>query len=339
MYRSKKGKRAGRKITARAITEATQNWKNVTFTYGQGHTSIGAAAPGGGCKWFTTELYNGTVEDRSKRVTRVLGDMEHILQIADLVWPQTPKVAATSDPVFITDYMSRYLLKGKVMYTLRNQANETEHLEMYTCVVRKDFNFDRVRTGDLNNVKNNIYDIFGLGLGIRGQNPLAPNADNPSLQYASTDIWMSPMFCHWFKVVKRKRFSIKPGEEKRCSLALRTRTICPGDLTSLLYEETPTLWINKTRQFNYVKGTRFNIFKLKARIAGFTGQTASLDPEGITYTTPTIIMESQYKYKAKFAYQQANTDYITQAFGTFSSTANVMTDSDFVAGNETSAAG
>lgn len=263
------GARRRPKVTARAVTNCLIPWKTIKYTYGQGHTTVGYTTSGGGCKWFTTELYTGTVSNRSERVTVLLGDVQHTLDIADHIYPSIPKIPNEDKPGFVQEYTSKYLLKGKVIYTLRNQANETEHFEAYTCITRKDKNYARTVGGDITAAANNVYDIFAQGLAIRGNNALAPTADNTSLIWDTTDIFNSPTFCKFFKIVKRKTFSIKPGEQKAFGLSMKTQTINPSDLTILKYEETATPWVNKTREYNYRKGGRFILFKIKARVAGF----------------------------------------------------------------------
>lgn len=328
------GARRRPKVTAKAITNVLVPWKVIKYTYGQGHTTVGYTTSGGGCKWFTTELYTGVVGAREATTTVLLGDIQHALDIADHVFPSIPKIPNEDKPGFVQEYTSKYMLKGRVIYTLRNQANETEILEAYTCIVRKDKQF--ARNGDLSQ-PNNVYDVFAQGLGIRGAGQ--PKSSSTNLTYDITELFQSPTFCKFFKVVKRKVFTIKAGEQKAFGLSMKTQTICPSDITVLAPDAVDVAWVSKQREYNYRKGSRFIIFKIKARIAGYVGQAADLDPMAITYTTPTIIMQSQYHYKARMIYTQGTSDVVFQGFGTQSQTAAVMLDNDFTIGNEVSAAG
>jgi len=321
-------------VTARAVTNALIPWKNIKYTYGQGHTTVGYTTGGGGCHWFTTELYTGTVSARTARNTVLLGSVQHALDIADHIYPAIPKIPNEESPGFVQEYTSKYMLQGQVIYTLRNQANETEQLEAFTCIVRKDKLY--ARNGDLSQ-PNNVYDIFAQGLSIRGQG--STNADNVTLTNDNTDVWQSPTFLKYFKIVKRKRFSIKAGEQKAFRLRMRTQIVQPADLTVLSASTDAVSWVNKQREYNYRKGGRFILFKIKARIAGYADQLAGLDPMAITYTTPTVIMESQFHYKARMMYTQGSSDVIFQGFGTQSQTAQVIIDNDYTIGNEVSAAG
>lgn len=309
----------------------------MTFTYGQGHTTVGYTTDGGGCKYFTTEVWTGTESNRSNRLTRPLMGVEHLVRIADNIWPISPPLVSTGTPGAQgrnDNYYSKFLLRGTCLYTLRNQSNETENITAYWCTVRQNQNFVR---NESSADANNIYDALGMGFAQKGIYSAAATADNPGLQTKVYTPFDSPVFVKLFKITRMKAIIIKPGEEKRIALKSRTQTVCPAAMTSLVFQSPQQTWGEKSLQYTYRKGSKFLLFKLNARIAGFSGQPENLDPKAITYTTPSVILETVFRYQSKFVWQPQVTHISLTNTGTSNQVSDIMKDEDMKAGPEAEA--
>jgi len=307
-------------------------------TYGQGHTCRGYSTPGAGCRYFTTEQYTGLGDgDRTLVSTVLLGNTYHLLKIADYIWPTNAVVANdTLRKGYEQSYLGKFQVRGTCIYTLRNQSNEYENITAYYCKVRANRQFERA--DDAVDQLNTVYDVLGMGFGQKGLNTLNSNANNVSMTEGTWSPFDSPAFVNMFQVVKKKQFKLNPGADKTFGLRMRSRMVQPAVHVALWNDSVTTAWSARKVQTNYLKGAQFILFKLTARIAGIEGQGAAVDPKKIGYTTPTIICETKFKYKAKMLTTPSGNSVLFDVNGIDTGTANIMRDADFAAGDEKEAA-
>ena len=187
----------------------------------------------------------------------------------------------------------KMFLKGKDIYELRNQSNETVHITAYVCYARKDLFFNPY-LNESNNGKN-VYFYLATGFAENGFDINSQTTTQDALTVDSFTPFMSRFFVRQFKIGRVKKLKIGPGRVLKQTLSMKWRHYTPADMT--MNTGAATAWISRARRFDVLKGERFILFKLHSNVGGVSGQT-SLE-KNVAQTTPTVIMRTYRRYWAK----------------------------------------
>lgn len=317
----------------------------MTSSYGQQNTSAGSTGSGGGAHIFTTEVFNASSVNKQDIQTVILNDVNHIRTVAAATWAEIPiNTTQYSNPGFTAAIRDGMLLRSQVKYTLRNQSNETEVVTAYHCTVRKDEFWEGFHTlnDGITKIKS-VYDVLGQGFAENGLDPASAGANNAVLSEAAWTPFQSPTFCRMFKITKVRTSRIKAGEERSMTIKKRWSKLIPDDIFQAPNNGAQVNWNAREFRKTYLKGAKFVLFVLKARIAAITPVQEDFMKE-ITFTTPTVIMLSEFRYQSR--YLPTNKTPATLIFAPTGirapagpEQASIIRDSDMIPGPETEAAG
>lgn len=232
--------------------------------------------------------------------TRPLGNPTELLNLCQYAFTTYPDIADTSinpSPAGVFDAIQGTLWwKGKDIYTIRNQTNESVTIQAYYCHVRKDWNQN-------DGQRQNVYRLLGRGFAERGLDSANAGAFNRAMFLSGQNPFASPLFCRVVKIVKSERFSIAPGKVKHKSIRTKWRTFHPIDLVTL--STSAFQWASLTPRYDFIKGEKFILFKLFSGIGMPTGQPATNWDRNIGQTDPLVIMATNRRYYFKHMWQPA----------------------------------
>lgn len=328
-YKRKRVK-AARKVTRNAVTSALSEGRKLTAFYGQQNTATGYTSGGQGGTYFTTESVGTGVTTKDDVPTRVLDDVHHLLNIADNVWPVTPAFDNATASNF-----GKVKLKSRLTYTLRNQSNETANIKCYYCKVRKDTNWTQVNTNTFAGDKASIYTVLGYGFAQSDLLPAQQTGDNVVLNEVHWTPFESKAFVENFLIQKVKRIKLAPGEDTNVVIKKPWHHFKPEKLVNMDAGSVAHDWASTamTRKYAWIRGAKFILFNLESRIAGIAGQATY--QKNITYTTPTVIMQSAFEYHAKFhSITPSKAKLLLATSGIASGTASIIIDADEQKGAE-----
>lgn len=267
---------------------------------GQEHTVTAATLNVTPCVYFTTEIYTTTsTQDNVSDV--VLYDYTHMVLIAERLWTNkagTGMLATLSDKGWVTqDLRNKILIQGSLTYTLRCQSNETEYVTAYYCKPRGAIVFDT----QFPNV--NVYNYLALGFAQMGMDS---GSTIPSTQDYMRDDDFSPFdslqFCQNFKIYKVKRIKINVSEQRTLRIKSKRHLLSPSRIWNVF--DTTLNWSTAYQKYAYMPQAKFILFKFAGRNAALgADQPATTYVKAITKTTPTIAMDTIFRYKAKLVAQ------------------------------------
>lgn len=324
-YVSRRYKRRGsKKLTKNKLQFRLTEEQPINLTFGQQHT-VPDVTTDPECVYFTVEQSNVTHTERSETTTRSLGGMLDVLNVADQLFVKQPSNAVSSANAGWSDDMAwgSMYLKGKDIYEIRNQSNETVYITAYICTSRQNAYF---APDDTTNNPKNIYYYLATGWSERGFDVNNQQPENDAMRVDIFTPFMSRQFCHQFKINKVEKFKIEPGKIKKKSLALRWRKYIPADLT--IPTGGGSAWVAKQRKFDTLKGERFILFKLHGNVAGQATQTTI--EKWVTQTTPTVVMRTFRRYWGKHFPQTKKPVVYYPPFGHTGAgaAANIIVDAD-----------
>lgn len=287
MFKSKNIRRRRDKLT---FTLAPSNV--FTYTYGQA-IEVPDLSPGIECRYFITEAYEaGATADTVQ--TRPLYGVYDIMTTANNMWetnPTTLSTAINGQPKGAYDWIAGTLfLKGKDIYTIRNQSNEDVWIQAYYCTFRKDYNQN-------DGQQQNVYRLLGRGFAERGYDAGNAGAFNNALYRADINPFDSPLFTRLVKITRVTKFKIKPGEYKKKYLKGGWKRYRPIEYVTP--SSADEAWSLNTQKYDWLKGSKFILFRVVGNPAMVTGQTVDAWARQIGQTTPMIIMATQRHYEAK----------------------------------------
>lgn len=310
----RRGRRAGIGSTkrkqrfAKKIIDSLASVRGIAFTYGQEHTvtattGVTGTASGLTCEYMTTEeirTTGGVTKDVAR--TRLLWDYRHLANVVNTVWATQNIVAAPAinggwaQPA---DNRGVILMDGNVEYLIRNQANEKVYITAYDCYVRR--NTQLAQDDTLNDSTLNVYRYLSQGFGNNGYDPGNLAA---TINYGMVSDELTPFqskdFCETFKIFKVRRLAIASGQQGKHSLSVKPRTFKPANLF-LGTGNVGSSWIVANQRWQHLKGQKFTLFKIHSRVAGIeTAPVQTGYQQLITGTTPTVVMYTRFKYRAKY---------------------------------------
>lgn len=334
-----------KRLTYKNIVSTLQPWVRGTADYGQEHnvpavTSLGVRP----CVYFTCELADGAA---SVDTVQTIGCMvyRHIAAIFNSAWkdtvtnsflPNATNVAA----VVRTNPKCRLYVRAKQISTIRNQTNEPVVIKAYYLKAR-----GNVPCLNQNADYINLYQYITNGFvnNTGGPDNLPSNSeffhDCSKSPYDSFDL------CSAFKIYKVKSKTIHQGGMAKFGVRTRTHMYKPMDIFYSGGSNSASSWQSTQggQKYNWVKGTKFILFRLEASPAGWGGTQATYS-KIIQMTTPTVIMETQFVYKHKFMNLIPAPHFLLENSGIEQHIVSgtpvapaIMADDDYKAGVETEA--
>jgi len=299
------------------VVNALAEWRTFTAEYGQEHT-VSRLTDAKSCFYFTVERY-AQLNTKDDVPTIELYDWNHVMNIADFLRVNTglfnfPITAAFGNNVVGADLRLKYLLKGKQISTIRNQSTEAVNITAYYCRPRaQHVNFGDTATGG---VEHNTYKFLAQGFANNGIDPGLPL---PSLNEGMLDGNYSPFesfdFTHNFKVVKVRKVHIVPSSEKTFVLSSSSKLLRPLDYINNAGTTSGFAnWSSSRRKYTMLRPAQFLLFKVTTRPAGWGAVQAGYSKQ-IQQTSPTIIMDTTFRYKAKIVPSYPSTNSVIEQVG------------------------
>lgn len=274
-------------------------WRTFAYVHGQEHTVPGSTT-NPACIYFTAEN-DPTATTQATAATVCWLDYLHLGSILNQLWPT--KILTTNNFLSqgnigwtTSDFRTRVLVRGYHSHYIRNASTEDVYITAYYCRARKDI----ARGAGLSN--KSVYWFLAQGFAQSGLD-LADN--DPATNLFMDDAAMSPFnsfqFCSDFKITRTKQYRIPLGGQKNIHLRHRAVLLRPADLYCVgvnLALNADKLWSELDPRYNHHRHTRFVLFKMAGRPAGY-GAAQSNWGKLIDVTTPTIQMESKFHYQCK----------------------------------------
>lgn len=323
--------------------------KKLVAAYGQQNTAPGYTASGVGINYFTTEYTNSNmtlITSKDQIATKCLGDVEHYKYIAQYLWTNQPQFDLNGSTAFGNagspeyDYMQ---VKGQVVYNLRNQSNEPVHIVAYHCKVRKDIKWTQPNTAQTPAMDQDdlysIYNVLGFGFAETGLIRNVQTGNSAILNEANWTPFQSRAFTEVFKITKVQKIIMDPGQQSYVKLTKPWHKVQPSKLFQDVNGAISSDWGDDAamlNRFTWKGGAKFVLFGIKSQIAGIDAQTSF--QKNITYTTPTVIMQSNFTYFGRY-YPQVSRGHTLMLVpsGMATGTASIMRDGDEAKGAETDA--
>lgn len=301
-----------RRFDAKVI-KALSNDQVFTAEYA-GETTVPAnAGIGVGvlCTYVMTEVYDNAVTVDNVHTVELF-DYRHLGKISDFLWvgslTNSMLAAGANGTNSLSSFRSKYIVRGVARYQLRNQSTEPVRISAFYCRPRHPLMLS-------NAVPNpNIYQWMSLGFANNGLdvgNILPSN--NHTMHTARFSPFQSYDFCRDFKIMKTKQLRIDPGQSRVCYLKRRWKTIRPSDLWYVNSSSVGASWFGATQKYSYHGKEMFILFKIEAAPAGW-GSAQATYAKKLATTTPTVILETTFKYHARIVphrYEQHNDLEIT----------------------------
>lgn len=317
---------------AMKIINALSDAQESTFLYG-GEWTVAPVTTTTGipCQYFTAEQYTSILE-KDEINTRLLHDYDHWRGILHRLWQRNNVNPEPLDQIAwnTRNFKTKVLMQAQVTYTLRCQSNETEKVVAYYCKAR-----DNINWGYQQIVGYNVYRYLATGFYNNGIDRSSNSTDNIAMTDAQWTPFDSWDFASRFKIYKVKQLTIEPSEQKSLSIKTKPRLITPAKFFRISTENNGWLTVQQSYEFN--KHSQFILFKIVGRPAGAGTQTTNY-ARAITYTTPTVIMQTKFKYAAKAILQPTMEDKREAIYGVVANAnpAIIVPDGDAV-GEEKSA--
>lgn len=273
--------------------------------YGQQHTVPTWASGSVKSIYFTTERYNAA-QNKETIVNCPLFMNNNIANCLNVLWKGTLQAMQLAPAALSTTYdtsrKSPILIGGKSIYTLRNQSTEDEYLTAYWCKARRDVTL-RTPTPASTTVYN-LYQFLARGFAQSGIDPFENLATtNDGMEDVMLTPFQSIEFTRNFKIVKTKKIKLDAGGSRRFFYGAKTRLIRPDDY--FLFDDaddSSLTWSTCPERCNFNRHTRFILFQLHSRPAGY-GAAQLQYSKLISSTTPTIILDTKHFYRCRIHHQ------------------------------------
>lgn len=300
----------------RKVIEALAPERAHTFQYGQEHTvPTTVSANGKPCVYFCCERYTNTSTINTVSTVELF-DWSHVMNIAD-VYRSSGNLSlyfqpATATAIYGEDPRLQILFKRATQVTnIRNQSNEPIHLTAYYCRPRGNCSFDAV-TGI-----QNVYSFLAQGFANNGLDSAHVSAStNIIMNVAEYNPFNSFDFCRNFKITAVKKRRVHPGmittfRNRRKRVLLR-----PIDLIEPFANSNAASWSGSRQKYSFHKSARFILFKLTGAPAGFGGNAPQATyGKLIQETSPSVVMETLFKYYTKAVPGQQNFSFSYETLG------------------------
>jgi len=292
------------------------------------------------CTYFTAEAYsNGATPDNVRTVE--LYDHAHVMTIADRYRLAVINAAITTPALGSSgnafDFKNKLLIKGTAVHRVRNMTNENITVEAYFCKARHNITLK----GAAATV--NIYNFLSVGFANNGLDTANINpTTNLTMGFARYTPFNSWDFTKNFKVYKKKVLRLSPSAISVVKISSGTKWIRPADWVYLDGTvNTSTSFSGLNRIYSNCVPQKFVLFKMTSNPAGFGAEQSGYSRR-TQETTPTIVMDTTFTYKAKQDVHMQSTDVEIEVLGitdptTATHPATIMEDSNVVAGQATDA--
>lgn len=310
-YRRRSSRKSRTNSFQRKVVNSLATARVFYAEYGAEHSvpvTTGVVRP---CVYFAVERYNaastyGTVS------TVELFDWNHVMTIADrfrFVDANLSSTAPAAGANGINDLKQRISISGKMISWLRNQSTETCFITAYYCRPRGKISWATNVTGT-----HNPYQYLSAGFANNGLDSGVVGVANVTMTNANFTPFQSFDFTHNFKVYKVKKVSLAPSEQKAFVVSCKSRVIRPIDWVEFAGTTNSTSWLGSAQKYDYQSPQKFILYKIEARPAGY-GAVQGTYSKQIQMTSPTIVIDTTFKYFAKDVPQTLSTSGTIETLG------------------------
>lgn len=295
------GRRSKNSITAKVIN-ALQPWQTYSAEYGQEHT-VQASGSDASCFYFTCELSDTSAGTTKNNVTTLeLDDYRHLGPMFIQGWlgsvANSFNNAVGASTNNYTSNKSKMLVKGYQMSRIRNQSNEPVRITCYYLRPRHDINYNVGSAGITN-----LYNIMVSGFLANGLDPGNTTAStNSNMTRARFSPFQSYDLCRDFKITRVQTRLLNPSDTTTFINKRKAHMLRPMDL----WQHTGTTTANwdtapGQRKYDYHRNCRVMLFRVDSNPAGW-GAAQTNYTKNIQQTTPTVIMDTIFKYECKMVH-------------------------------------
>lgn len=194
-----------------------------------------------------------------------------------------------------TSITSKLQIKSSVTYTLRSASNQAVDIIMYICKSR----------GNVSEASQpNIYDTLARGFAINGLDPTHPTATNSVIMLdPNFSPYNSELFASQFKILRRKRFMLNGGRERKFRLSSRGFYFKPANFFDIFGTTTPNTWSSCNNLYTHTKYERFILFQLLSRPIGTGAALIAGNSQNIAQSADVVEMLTRFTYKARLMKQ------------------------------------
>lgn len=300
-HHSRKGQ-----VTFSKVVQALEPWQTYVAEYGQESTCPGVTAGFSSkpCAYFSVELYDNTVS-RDTVTTIALNDYRHMASVANQLWKATLTSSFTgsvaNSTTFATASKSKIIVKGLQMSTIRNQSTEPVVIKAWFLKPRHNIPLTNLNASTVPS----IYRYLANGF---ANNSLDPSHINPSNNITMFDANYTPYnsfdVCRHFKIRQVKPRTVDPGRMTVYKIRSRSHTFRPVDYWGTFGSSTASGFGSSTGQqvFAMMKSARLFLWRIEGNPAGF-GAVQGTYTGLIQETTPTVVVDTQFRYSAKWLWQ------------------------------------
>lgn len=300
--RSRHSRKKRSAVTFAKVVQALEPWQTFIAEYGQEHTVPGviAASSTRPCYYFCVERYSAA-DTRNIVTTIELLDYRHLATIFNYLWRNTLTnsflgVSGNSTAV-ATAAKNRALIRGTQTSTIRNQS--TEPVVIRAWILKPRHHIPAPRLGAGGSV--NFYNYLSLGFAnnsLDSANALPSN--NLTMQDSNFTPFNSFDVCRHWNIRALKPRTVDPGRMTQYKLSVRTRAHRALDYFYTAGAGSGASFASGTEQiYDFIKPSRTMLFRIDASPAGLGAAPVNYTAL-IQETTPTVIMDTVFKYQAKW---------------------------------------
>lgn len=191
-----------------------------------------------------------------------------------------------------------YVMHGLLQYHLSNMNNFRVFGTAWYCKVRRDLG----NTGALDDCVHTLNDGF-----IR--NGYGTDATPTGLSQSELTPYQSATYVTAYNITKKRKFSLRPGANRRFTLASSKKWRCNPQVFILPHDQTTT-WLTAPKALSWARGDRFILFQFQAISAiNDTTTVQTSTPGGV------IIMRTINRIGYKTVHENATHIYVQAPVG------------------------
>lgn len=274
--------------------------------------------------YVTTEVFDGASApddaDKNEIITVTLNSARHLASLADVAWKNnvTTSQAAPvfNSTTFNTDIGMRILINSSVKYSVRNQSTDIVRVRAYYCRARQDLNIKNFSSGTTNPTSiYNLYMQLARGFAINGLDAGNFTAtSNSAMVNRKYTPYNSHLFTSNWKIYKSKLMTLSPG--RLVTLGIKQRRFCyrPSKYFELNGTGGAVSWRTSQLVYHHNRFEKFIMFQIDSSPAGY-GAAQTNYSKLVGSTTPTVILDSEFKYKYSYMWSPINTTGVIEQSG------------------------
>lgn len=296
------GRRRPRNSNTAKVINALQPWQTYTAEYGQEHT-VQASGSDSSCFYFTCELTDTAAGTTKNNVTTIeLLDYRHLGTMFIDGWLGTV-ANSFNGPVGVsannyTSNKSKMLVKGWQLSRIRNQSNEPVRITCYWLRPRHDINLNVGSSGVANLYTTMANGFIANGINVANQTP-STNAGMTEARYSPFN---SFDLCRDFKIYRVQKKVLNPSDMTTFSLKSKPVIMRPMDLWQHTGTSTANWDADPTkRKYDFHRRCRVLLFRVDSNPAGWGAAQANYT-KNIQQTTPTVLMDTLFRYECKMVH-------------------------------------